>query len=77
MMGSTMRGKSMEKEHFSGATILSSMVNLKTTTLKVMELINGTTVESIMATGRTIKCTVRESLLGLMAENILGLIKRT
>jgi len=76
MMESTMKGKNMGEELFSGATIQSSLVNLRTITSKVMALINGTMVENTTATGKITKCMEKESLLGLMAENIQAHIKK-
>jgi len=71
-----LKAKNMGGEPSNGATIQSSLVSLKTTTLRVMELTNGMTVENTTETGRTTKCMEKEFLPGLMAGNIQDLIRK-
>lgn len=76
-MGNTLKVKSTVEVHSNGATTLCSLVNSRTTILKVMEPINGTMAENTMEIGRIIRCMGKVCLHGQTDENIQGHIKKT
>jgi len=68
------KASSMEKENSYGQINASMKESSKIIILMVVAYTNGTMIESLKETGKITKWKAKESLLGLMVENMLVII---